>query len=286
MLEANPVARISTSMGVMWAELYVEQMPITVSNFMDLANDNKFYNFQHVHQACPGFLIQLGCPYTEEDPTDARVGTGGPPANTEFVERRQDGGFGGNHRRNDEGKIQDEFNNVRLSNLPGTLSMANTGKPNSGGSQFFINLADNSHLDWFSPEESKHPVFGKLLNQASMNVALAISKVPTTSNGRPVTPIFVESVTACWDRYRYWERELGVPEQSTLPSVTVAQSAHKRHEGWDLADYWRTDGGSALVKDVKIWRGPRGRQAAYPVAHIWAHTPANELKDKFAAHFA
>jgi cyclophilin family peptidyl-prolyl cis-trans isomerase len=42
----------------------------------------------------------------------------------------------------------------------GTLSMANTGEPNTGGSQLFINVADNASLDWFSGGESKHPVFG------------------------------------------------------------------------------------------------------------------------------
>ena len=47
-----------------------------------------------------------------------------------------------------------------------TLSMANTGRPNSGGSQFFINTVHNAFLDWFSPGASKHPVFGKVIDGA------------------------------------------------------------------------------------------------------------------------
>jgi peptidylprolyl isomerase len=65
--------------------------------------------------------------------------------------------------------------------------MANTGKPCSGGSQFFINVTDNSFLDWFdNSTESQHPVFGRVVE----NYALLekISQVPTR-NDNPVTPI-------------------------------------------------------------------------------------------------
>ena len=61
---------------------------------------------------------------------------------------------------------------LKISNEPGTLSMANTDSPNSGGSQFFSckHGAHNSFLDWLSPGESKHPVFGESVDQDSMNV--------------------------------------------------------------------------------------------------------------------
>ena len=71
--------------------------------------------------------------------------------------------------------------------------MANTGQPNSGGSQFFMNVANNANLDWFSPGQSKHPVFGKLTDD-SMALAVAISKV-RTQNDNPVQPIKMLSVT-------------------------------------------------------------------------------------------
>merc|ERR1712050_762285 len=98
---------------------------------------------------------------------------------------------GATEKRSNGGNIKDE-NISRDSNGVGTLSMANTGQPNSGGSQFFINVANNSNLDWFSPGQSKHPVFGKITS--GMDVVNAISKVPTTDDN-PKTPIKMNSIT-------------------------------------------------------------------------------------------
>merc|ERR1712110_976841 len=118
-------------------------------------------------------MNQFGCPHAK-DPKAPNAGTGGPP----------DGTFknlatGAKEKRRNGGNIDDE-NISKDTNAPGTLSMANTGRPNSGGSQFFINVANNANLDWFSPGQSKHPVFGKVIE--GMNVAVAISKVPTSQD--------------------------------------------------------------------------------------------------------
>jgi cyclophilin family peptidyl-prolyl cis-trans isomerase len=70
--------------------------------------------------------------------------------------------------------------------------MANTGSPESGGSQFFLNVADNSFLDWFDrSSESAHPVFGSVIE--NYDLALKISQVPTR-NDNPVQPIKMISV--------------------------------------------------------------------------------------------
>ena len=82
---------------------------------------------------------------------------------------------------------------AKLSNEPGTLSMANTGQPNSGGSQFFINTVHNAYLDWYSPGPSKHPVFGKVVS--GMDVIKAIETTPTGAGDRPVTPVQMIKVT-------------------------------------------------------------------------------------------
>merc|ERR1711941_249831 len=89
------------------------------------------------------------------------------------------------------GNIEDE-NISKDSNLPGTLSMANTGRPNSGGSQFFMNVAHNKFLDWFEPGQSAHPVFGKITS--GMDVCVKISKV-RTQNDNPVKPIRMNKIT-------------------------------------------------------------------------------------------
>jgi peptidylprolyl isomerase len=72
--------------------------------------------------------------------------------------------------------------------------MANTGQPDSGGSQFFINTAHNKFLDFFDKSSpSEHPVFGKIVS--GMDVVTAINNAPADRNDKPVTPIMVNSVT-------------------------------------------------------------------------------------------
>jgi len=184
----NPTAVFDTSMGQIKCEIFLDKMPITASNFIDLANTG-FYNGLHFHRVIPNFMDQFGCPHSK-DPQSKRSGTGGPP----------DGEFknlvtGATERRSNGGNIRDEHPpNAKISNEPGTLSMANTGSPNTGGSQFFMNTVHNDNLDWFSPGESKHPVFGKTMDKDSLQVMVAISKVPTRDDC-PRTPVKMNSVT-------------------------------------------------------------------------------------------
>merc|ERR1712187_139833 len=94
--------------------------------------------------------------------------------------------------RRNGGNIPDELTE-KISNAPGTLSMANTGQPNSGGSQFFMNVANNDFLDFFNPRTpSKHPVFGKITE--GYDVVVDITKV-RTMNDNPVTPVEMTSIT-------------------------------------------------------------------------------------------
>jgi cyclophilin family peptidyl-prolyl cis-trans isomerase len=166
----NPTATFDTTLGSFTAEIYLDKMPITAKNFLDLAKSG-FYNGLHFHRVIDEFMIQFGCPHSK-DPNSSRAGTGGPP----------------------HGTIQDEHPpEHKLSNEPLTLSMANTGRPNSGGSQFFINTKHNDYLDWFSPGQSKHPVFGKVTQ--GEDVVKKIGTAPTGSGDRPKTPIQVKSIT-------------------------------------------------------------------------------------------
>jgi len=167
---ANPGAVFDTSLGTFKAELYLDKMPITSGNFIKLAKDG-FYDGLHFHRVIKGFMCQFGCP-NSRDPLSPRAGTGGPP----------------------HGTIQDEHPaNAKISNEPGTLSMANTGQPNSGGSQFFINTVNNARLDWFSPGPSKHPVFGKVTE--GLDVLKKIETTPTASGDRPATPVKMNKIT-------------------------------------------------------------------------------------------
>mmetsp|Transcript_6649 Transcript_6649/g.10703 ORF Transcript_6649/g.10703 Transcript_6649/m.10703 type:complete len:198 (-) Transcript_6649:50-643(-) len=181
---ANPIATFDTTEGKFEAEIYLDRVPITASNFIDLCQSG-FYEGIHFHRVIPGFMNQFGCP-NAKDPNSRRAGTGGPPDGT-FKNLKT----GRDERRRNGGNIQDE-NISRDSNGPGTLSMANTGQKNSGGSQFFINVANNKNLDWFSPGESKHPVFGKIIS--GMDICTKISKV-RTRNDNPVVPIKMNKIT-------------------------------------------------------------------------------------------
>jgi cyclophilin family peptidyl-prolyl cis-trans isomerase len=164
----NPTATFETSLGSFTAEIFQDQMPLTAANFLKLAQSG-FYDGLHFHRVINGFMIQFGCPFSK-DAKSPRAGTGGPPW----------------------GDIKDEFT-ARLSNEPLTLSMANTGRPDSGGSQFFINTIHNDFLDWFTPGASRHPVFGKITQGA--DVVKQIETTRTDSGDRPVTPVKVIKVT-------------------------------------------------------------------------------------------
>lgn len=169
---ANPTATFETSMGTFKAELFVDKMPITTGNFIKLI-EKGFYDGLHFHRVIPNFMAQFGCEFTRDNPGAPNAGTGDSPF----------------------GKIQDEHPpEHKLSNEVGTLSMANTGRPNSGGAQFFINTKHNSFLDWFdSGTPSKHPVFGAITE--GMDVVNAIGNAPTGPGDRPSTPIKMIKVT-------------------------------------------------------------------------------------------
>lgn len=134
--------------------------PNTVANFTKLAGEG-FYNGTKFHRVIAGFMIQGGDPLTKDDSMQARWGTGGP-------------GY----------QFADEIT-AGNRNEVGTISMANAG-PNTNGSQFFINVADNAFLD------TKHTVFGKVV--AGMEVVKAIETTPTAAGDRPVTPMIITSV--------------------------------------------------------------------------------------------
>lgn len=150
---------LHTNMGDITVQMH-DDMPITTGNFTKLAKEG-FYNGVIFHRVIDGFMVQGGCP----DGT----GMGGPGYN-----------------------IEDEFGSGH-SNVRGTMAMANTGRPNTGGSQFFINTVNNTYLDKENPSTPyAHPVFGTVI--AGMEVVDKIEKLPTDRNDKPQTPAVIESV--------------------------------------------------------------------------------------------
>jgi peptidylprolyl isomerase len=147
MIEGTKI-KLETNKGNIVIKLYSD-MPITTGNFEKLVKQG-FYNDVIFHRVIDGFMIQGGDP--------KGTGMGGP-------------GY----------TIKDEFTHADGNkNNRGTISMANAG-PNTGGSQFFINLVNNNFLD------TKHPVFGEVIE--GMNVVDAIGKVKTDANDKPLEEV-------------------------------------------------------------------------------------------------
>lgn len=150
-METNTVV-LQTNKGDIVIELF-EDMPITAGNFKKLVS-KRFYDGVIFHRVIKGFMIQGG------DPDGTGMGGSGYTIKDEFTD----------HNRNDRG----------------TISMANSG-PNTGGSQFFLNLVNNNFLD------SKHPAFGKIIE--GMEIVDSIAQVKTGANDRPVEEVKIVKAT-------------------------------------------------------------------------------------------
>lgn len=154
------MAILKTNKGDIEIELWGDRAPKTVENFNTLAGEG-FYDGTKFHRVMEGFMIQGGDPLSKEDSKKELWGRGG----TGYT-------------------FEDEIHKENK-NAVGTIAMANSG-PDTNGSQFFINVADNNFLD------QKHTVFGRVTN--GLDVVLAISQVDTDSADRPESPVVVEEI--------------------------------------------------------------------------------------------
>ncbi|MEK7460389.1 MAG: peptidylprolyl isomerase [Patescibacteria group bacterium] len=153
-------AIFTTNKGVITLELFDDKAPKTVENFKKLAGEG-FYNGTRFHRVIQGFMIQGGDPLSKDLAKQGAWGTGGP-------------GY----------SFADEIH-TENQNIIGTIAMANAG-PNTNGSQFFINTANNSFLN------TKHTVFGKVTG--GMDVVTAIEQTKTGQNDRPLEDVIIEKI--------------------------------------------------------------------------------------------
>ena len=160
------IATIHTNHGAIKINLFGNEAPVTVKNFVELATGDKtgkpFYNGVIFHRIIAGFMIQGG------DPTG--TGRGGP-------------GY----------DFDDEPHPDRHFNEPYMLAMANAGKKFDGsgtnGSQFFITVAPTQYL------HGKHTVFGEVADEASREVIDKIGAVATDHNDKPHDDVVIESIS-------------------------------------------------------------------------------------------
>ncbi len=184
----GPTALIDTTMGRLSCKLYDKQAPLTVANFVGLAQGTKdwvdprtlkkehhqpFYNGTTFHRVVPSFMIQGG--------DRAGDGTGDP------------GYF-----------FEDEIDPALTFNVPGRLAMANSG-PATNGSQFFITEAPVEELN------GKHTIFGQCDAQTVARV-VAIARVERNPSDKPLTPVVIHRITI-------------VPEGQPLPADPSPQPA-------------------------------------------------------------
>jgi len=162
-LAADPQVDVRTSAGTIRLELYPAKAPKTVENFLQYVRDGH-YDGTVFHRVIDGFMIQGGGMTTSmrQKPT-----------------------------RN---PIPLESKNG-LKNELGTVAMARTADPNSATAQFFINVADNSFLNWGDPrgDGNGYAVFGRVLS--GLDVVMKIAKTPTGPNDVPRQAVVIESVT-------------------------------------------------------------------------------------------
>ena len=165
------IAKLATNRGEIAIELFSNHAPVTVQNFVGLAEGAKeykdpqsgkqttgrFYDGLGFHRVIAGFMIQGGCPLGS--------GTGGPGYN-----------------------FKDEFHPELRFDRPYLLAMANAG-PGTNGSQFFVTVGPTPHLT------NKHTIFGEVADAPSREVVDAIATTPTARGDKPVDPVVIESVT-------------------------------------------------------------------------------------------
>lgn len=165
-VQSTQQATIKTSVGNIIVELYGNDAPQTVNNFISLASKD-FYNGIPFHRVVAGFVIQAGDPLCANPPRgNGPCGTGGP-------------GY----------RFADELNpatpSYQQGYKKGVLAMANSG-PNTNGSQFFIMLEDNPML----PPD--YTIFGRVI--FGQDVVDAIGRVEVDANDMPLMPVFIESI--------------------------------------------------------------------------------------------
>ena len=163
-IAANPVVEMETSAGTMSIELYPDKAPETVENFLTYARSG-FYAGTVFHRVIDGFMIQGGGFDASMKEKPARA------------------------------PIKNEAKNG-LHNQVGTIAMARTRDPHSAAAQFFINLVDNTSLDYPSFDGWGYAVFGKVTQ--GLDVVRKIGKVRTTTVGYyqdvPAEPVIIKSV--------------------------------------------------------------------------------------------
>jgi peptidyl-prolyl cis-trans isomerase A (cyclophilin A) len=165
---ANPIAVITTSMGTIRVELFLDKVPHTTQNFINLA-DVGFYNGLVFHRVINNFVIQSGGFYSN-----------------------------GTQKKDPYGAINLEINPT-VHHVDGAIAMARTSDPNSANSQFFIDVGAQSSLEPGGVDPQGYAAFGVVVGNDSFTVLRNIAAVQTTTkygmSNWPVNDVIIDSIT-------------------------------------------------------------------------------------------
>lgn len=200
----NPMVLMETNHGSIMLELFAEEAPISVENFLTYVREG-FYDGTIFHRVVKDFVLQAG------------------GMNEELKQKLQ------------SPPIENEATNG-LKNQRGTLSMARTSDINSGTSHFFVNLKDNNFLDHkgMNPQQYGYAVFGKVADEASMKVVDEIAQVAVTDKGQfknvPAKPVVIEKAVVVGEEEK---AEEGDKVEKTEKPVKELKKEQKKMEEQD-----------------------------------------------------
>lgn len=184
---AAPVWLLNTTYGDIRVVLFCDKMPVTAQNIVTLT-ERAFYDGILFHRVVQGFVIQAGDPQTKNESLRERWGTGGAGYTIADEFYCSDGTMSYDYPAFCPDGVGLHHDG------PGIVSMANSGQAHTGSSQFFITTSAARELD------EKHPIFGQVADQTSLNVVAAIDRAPTNKpySDLPRSPIVIERAIIEW----------------------------------------------------------------------------------------
>jgi peptidyl-prolyl cis-trans isomerase A (cyclophilin A) len=174
---------MQTSKGNITLKLYGDDAPVTVANFVGLARAG-YFDCQRFHRVIKDFMDQGGDPLSKDPAQAARWGPGGPGYNIKDEFACNDGTIS---EALPADCAQHDGLKYDFDEATGLLAMANTGRPHTGGSQFFLTASKPNWLD------GRHTIFGEV--EQGMDVVTAINTAPTATGDRPNPEILLIKVT-------------------------------------------------------------------------------------------
>jgi len=185
---AELTADFTTNHGNFTILLHGDRTPQTAQNVGNLDEDGT-YDGTRFHRVIEGFMNQGGDPLSADESNKDRWGTGDPGYKIVDEFACQDGTVSNDFQpyESDQDPCQGHGGLALTHDGPGVVSMANSGQPQTGGSQFFVTVTETPHLD------GTHPVFGQVVE--GMDAVREINQVPTDDRDRPEEDVVVEDVT-------------------------------------------------------------------------------------------